>query len=158
MVNLQRAQYEEIRKVVETSTKFKGLSEVVASLANDIKELKLSVETIQAHVISHTIWQIETDKELALLPQIRDNQELLMFHVDNLIKSLNGDDAKKDEGVSLSIMSQLRRHRPTPPRGPSQSKYGYWFDVSKTIVEDPYADFAMMSKEAFMEKTIVEDP
>lgn len=50
MVNLQRAQYEKIKKVEEASTKFEGLPKVVESQANDIKELKSFVETIQAHV------------------------------------------------------------------------------------------------------------
>lgn len=87
--------------------KVEGLPEVVESQANDIEELKITIETIQAHVISHIIWQKETDTELALLPKIRDNQELLMFHVADLIKSLSGDDAKNGEGA-LGSRSQQR--------------------------------------------------
>lgn len=56
MVNLQRGQYKEIRKVVDASTKFEGLLEVVKNQSNDIEELKSSIETIQAHFVSHTIW------------------------------------------------------------------------------------------------------
>lgn len=73
---------------------------MIESQANDIEEMKASIETIQTHVFSHTIWQRETDKESALIPLIKDNQELLMFHVADLIKFINGDDAKmREEGV-----------------------------------------------------------
>lgn len=94
IVNLQHTQYEEIQKVVEATTKLEGLRKVIESQANDFEELKATIETIQNHVVSHTVQQNETDRELALIPIIRDNQELMIIHMVDLIKTLNGDDAK----------------------------------------------------------------
>lgn len=46
MVNLQRAQYEEIRKMVDATTKYEGLQEVLENHANDIEELKSKIDDI----------------------------------------------------------------------------------------------------------------
>lgn len=101
VVNFQRAQYEEIWKNIEATTKFEGLLEVVGSQANDIEDLKASIKTIQTHVVSDTVSQNKTDRELALIPLIRDKQDLLMLHMADLIKTLNGNDAKKEEEGGL---------------------------------------------------------
>lgn len=72
--------------------KFVGLLKVIERQAHNIEEMKSLTKTIQAHVISHTVWRRETNKELALIPLIKDNQELLMLHIAGLIKSLTGDE------------------------------------------------------------------
>lgn len=75
------------------------MSDVIESQANDIDEIKAKTKTIQSHVISQSQWKLETDKELALIPLIKDNQELMMIHMVDLIKTLNGNDAKKGKKV-----------------------------------------------------------
>lgn len=67
MVNLQRVQFEDIRKMVEDTSKFEGLPEIIEYQANNIEELKAKVEDIQAHVVVHTVWLHESDKVISLL-------------------------------------------------------------------------------------------
>lgn len=98
-VNLQCTQYEEIKKVAEATTKFEGLPEVIESQANDIEDLKASINIIQDHVSSHTLWLNETDKEMANIPQIKDKQDTMQvadLH-ELIVSTLQGDDAKKGE-------------------------------------------------------------
>lgn len=55
MVNLQQVQYEEIRKMVEATTKFKGSPEILEEQVDTIDELKSKIEDIQAHVVAQCI-------------------------------------------------------------------------------------------------------
>lgn len=154
MVNLQRIQYEEIRKMVDATTKYEGLLEILENQANDIEELKSKIDDIQDHVVAQKVWLTENDKEISLLPEIKETQEILMIHVAELINTLSGDDAKKGkvkkgEGVSRSqSRSQSQQLKPTS----TSSKSKDWYDVSKTIVQDPYVEFAPLSREALMER------
>lgn len=140
-INLQRAQYEELCKVAEATTKFEGLPEVIESQENNIEELKANIETIQSHIISHTVLHNETDRELAIIPIIQDNQELMMLHMVDLLKTLNGDDAKRRgeaprRGIVFEIPQKKMATKPclhVPQALQPPKKENDWFDASKTI-------------------------
>lgn len=87
--------------MIEITTKYEGLPEVIEIQANDIKDLKSDVNPIQAFVILHTLWLNETNKELAIIPIIKDRQEMMMMQMTNLqefmVNTLQGDDAKRGE-------------------------------------------------------------
>lgn len=94
MVNLQHAQYEELRKVVEVTTKNEFIPVILDEQADMLDELKTRVKGIQEYVVAQSTWQLAADKEISFLPTIKENQESLMANVSEIVNYLV-DDAKK---------------------------------------------------------------
>lgn len=133
MINLQKVQYEDIKNMVEATTKFEGIPDVLEEQANNIDELKSKVEDIHTHVVVQRVWQRDSDKEISILPVIKDNQETLMIHLTELINHLAGNNSEKGEEnkgegfAKKSLRQQI-----------NLSSLKDWFDSSKTMVQDPY--------------------
>lgn len=132
----------------------KVLPRILEDQTNNIEELKSKIEDIQAHVFAHTVWHRESDMEMSLLLEIRENHETLTIHVAELINYLACDDAKNGEEKKGERVYRSQRSpevKPTP-HGASAKKSKDWLDISKTVVQELYPEFTPLSSEAFLER------
>lgn len=155
MVNPQHAQYDELRKVVEVTTKHEEVPVILNEQADMIDELKSRVKDKQEHVTTQSTWQLAADRDISLLPTIKENQETLMLNVLEIVNFL-ANDAKKGKlkksapkKKPIVPAKQVSASMPIAPRGPSPMADR--FNASKAVLpaKETFQDFAPLSKEEY---------